>query len=224
MAIDDFLGDDSDDSEDEIELNTAGDGVDSDSFGGGSDNSNTSQTGGGDSYKAPMNKELSSRGWQTKVDFGKPYVIVVRDYAGNHHYSKQDMVVMHDSDDWMRITEVEKDNFPKDHQVWERDLLPVVSWDTKTAWLNFCDKAIKQGFGDPNELLENDIEQLVKAKDEVYWKPGSGPNQARSCQVCGASTDVSDAEIVEIDLHESRMTPVCTEHSVEELAEAGLLS
>lgn len=182
-------------------------------------------------YITPAEETPSNKGWVTKVDFSKPYVLVVRDRAGHYHYSKQDMVVMHDSEDWVRIAEDtsvysddEKQSFPKNHQVWERDLKPIMVWRNKRHWLNFCDLAIDQGFGDPNELLEHDLEALLEAKEEVYWPPGTKPTSKRVCQVCGETTKSDNHEIVELDLHNTRKTPVCASHSVEELAENGLLS
>jgi len=74
--------------------------------------------------------------------------------------------------------------------------------------------------------LENDPDKLLGIKPDVQWPPASKlkPNLTVECRVCGNTTDMSNVELVEIDLQQTRKAKVCPHHTVEELAEAGLLS
>jgi len=160
-----------------------------------------------------VNTSPPSAQWTTKLDFSKPYVIVAEDKQGEFLVSKGDVIVIEDADDWRRL-----DDNP------HREVNVLAEWGTKVHWLNFCNLAVDQYDEDPTNLLQDDIERLIELDEEVYWPPGSKPSSIRTCRVCGDTDNTPKADILELDLHETRKVPVCSRHSVEELAESGLLS
>lgn len=153
-----------------------------------------------------------SKRWLGKLDYSKPYVVVAEDDRGDIYTHKGSSVALKDADDWRRLGE----NPYKDIRI-------LAQWSSQTHWLKFCSLAAEQYDEDPNDLFENDIERLIELQEKVYWTPGSKPDKERTCHVCGDPSLMTDSGIVEIDLHKSRRVPVCSSHTVKELAENGLL-
>jgi hypothetical protein len=210
MGIDDFAADGSDTPEKDTKT--------SDSW------QSSESTSDGADYETPAEQTPSGRDWQTKLDFGKPYVMIAKDRSGTYYTSKDNGVIIDEAGSWKRITEVDKGNFPKDHTVWEKDMAVVALWGSKSRWLRFCDLVDKQFGEDAADLLENDVDKLLGIKPDVQWPPASKPTNTRTCRVCGDTSSMNGVELIEIDLHYTRKANVCPHHSVEELAENGLLS
>lgn len=172
--------------------------------GGGSSNRGSSGGGGG-------------RSWVTKLDFSKPYVVVAEDKEGNVYVSKSNMKVLKTQDDWKRLDEFsELENPPKQLRV-------IFQRTSLESWLRFCNLCINQDLGNPNELLEECPEELHFLDDQVYYPPARKVDTDRTCQVCGSTDSDKEVSIVQIKLEEHRKLPVCSHHTIEELAENGFL-
>lgn len=183
----------------------------------GSDSSDGSGSSLPTSDIEPNNPRSTNTGtphsWVTKLDFSKPHVIVAEDKPGDIIVSRADLIVMKEADDWRRL-----DENPN------REVHVLATWDSRAHWSSFRALAQDQYDEDPNELLQDDIERLIELDEEVHWPPGSKPSKTRTCRVCGDTLDMDEVELVELDLHYTRKVDVCPDHSVEELAENGLLS
>jgi len=219
----------------------------------GSDSGTDSDSSGGSSSIG--NYRGTSRDWQTRIDFGAPYVIVARDRSGKV-YVHEDIFATKDSQNsWKRVEDsftricpecnystsnddrlaaharhehgiqdlAEGDTLGKLEREYNRQYEVLFKQQTRSGWLTFCNLCQKQLDTDPNEVLHDDPTELVRLEDEVYYPPKSKPDASATCQVCGASGDDNDCSIVQISLAEHRKLHVCCTHSVEELAEEGLL-
>lgn len=156
-----------------------------------------------------VNSGVSTR-WVTKIDFGAPYVIVAVDRQGNLFKHRDQLAVLTDSDDWRRL-----DDHP------DKDFEVIFKMNSREGWLRFCNHAIDQNLGDPEQLLEDDPMKLADIDDRLVIPPGSKPDQSRTCAVCGASSD--DEDMTEIQLRSHSKLSVCVSHTVEELAQNGYL-
>lgn len=164
--------------------------------------------------------------WSTKLDFGTSYVIVAEDRQGNFYKHKGSSAVIDEADHWLRLQEADD----KDEEEWTQvdeqlkaEYRVIFQKSSKEAWLRFCHLAKDQLGVDPSELLEDDPEKLFEIKDKVHYPPGSKPDKGRTCQVCGKNSEEQGVTMTELDLHKHRKTPVCTSHTIEELAYEGLL-
>jgi hypothetical protein len=201
MSLDDFTGDTSD--------------------GGGSSSSST-----GTSTSTGTNSSSSAR-WHTRVDFGKPYVILARDRQGNLYLHRDTMAVLDDSETWLRV----EDDFDKDEdgeprpieERYDQEYEILFRMMSKRGWLRFCNLAQDQLGVDPREVLEDDPEDIQRIEERVHYPPGLGPDQSRTCQVCGSTSEDDDSSVVEMRLEKHRRLAVCSSHTVEELAEEGYL-
>lgn len=200
-----------------------------DNFGSsGSDDSDSSS--GSDSSKSSSSSGLSafssSKGgggggggggysdrWQTRLDFGAPYVLVAQDRQGNIYRHRDHLAILEENTDWRRLD---------DHPDKEFEVLYRV--DSKAHWLRFCNRAQEQLGVDPEELLQEDPEELHYVRQKVHFPPASKPDQSRDCRVCGANSDSTEVAMMEIDLQKHRKVPVCSSHTIEDLACEGLLS
>lgn len=167
----------------------------------------SSYTGGGGEGKI----DPGSR-WVTKIDWSKPYLVVARDDTGEIFYSKGSPKVIRDPDDPIRLDE---------HPTRQMEVL--VRFQSKAGWLYFCNLSKEQLDKDPEEVYEEDPTKLLELDEKVYYPPGVEPNKDRVCRLCGAISTEEDVTIVELDLQEHRRVPVCASHTVEELAQEGLL-
>jgi len=173
-------------------------------------------------YVTPEGVELTSESdYLTTLDFTKAYVTVALSDDGDYYVSKDEMGVTTDSGKrWRRMDKVGGGACMvlEDHIEIQR------VWTQAIVWARFCDK-LQEKFGENGgELLDNDPDRLLSLSEDVMLDPGSKPSVLRTCQVCGATSNDDDSTIVELDMHETRQLPVCSSHSVMELAENGFLS
>lgn len=202
MGLDEFTGSGSDDS----------------SSGSSSSSSNSSSSSGLGAFTGSSSRGgggghtgISNR-WNTRIDFGTPYILVAEDREGTIYKHRDTLAVLDDNLDWRRLDE----HPDKEFQV-------IYSVTDKEHWLRFCNRAQEQLGVDPEELLENDPRELSHTREKVYYPPGSKPDKSRSCRVCGANSEEDGLAMMELDLQSSRRVPVCSTHTVEDLAHEGLL-
>lgn len=178
------------------------------------DGSPPSSSGSHSSSAGGRGSSLSSAqaNWKPKLDFGKPYVVVAEDRAGEVYWSRGDAVVLETADDWKRL----EDNPHKEMKV----LFKKSSYD---AWLRFCNLVESQLDEDPEEVLKEDPARLVELNEKVRYPPASKPDKSRSCRICETSSDEVGVTMLEIDLQYNRKVPVCATHTIAEMANEGLL-
>lgn len=159
-------------------------------------------------------QSLRESNWVPKLDFSSPYVIVAENRDGHIYASKENLRVWEDPNHPARL----EDNPDED----QRYRL-LFKKETPQAWLRFCNLAQDQLGVDPNQLLEDDPEELEHIEEQVYYPPGGGPDSERECHICGVSSRSNESVMVELDLQKHRHVPVCSKHTIQELAEHGLL-
>jgi len=150
--------------------------------------------------------------WTTKIDFGRSYIIVARDRQGNTYKHRDQLCVLDDNLDWRRL-----DDHPN------RQFEVIFQASTKRYWLRFCNRAQDQLGEDPEAVFDDDPTELARIRDEVYFPPGSKPDQSLDCRVCGSNSRDDDCTILEMDLGSHHRLPVCASHTIQELAHEGLL-
>jgi hypothetical protein len=174
-----------------------------------------SSTGSSSGTGSQTSDESLNRGrynWHTKLDFGAPYVLIVKDQIGDVYTHMGDVAVLEDRDDFRRL-----DDHPS------KEFRVLYRCASKSAWLRFCNRAQDQLDTDPREVFEDQPEQLEQLRERTYFPPGSKPDTTRTCRLCGASSDDNDVAMLDIDLQKHRHVPVCSSHTIEDLAHEGLL-
>lgn len=157
-------------------------------------------------------KSGSSRGGgggrrKTKVDFSRPYLIIAE--------LPDDSVKV----DRAVVRSLEPGDDP------ENDYKTLASWDTSLDWKWFKRK-VKDEFGlDAEDVLELNPRLLPKIQSKLS-NPGK-PDLRRKCRVCGDKLRPDKRRFEELDIRlrgENSTTRVacCKDHTIEELAEAGL--
>ena len=155
-----------------------------------------------------------SKQWNSRLDFGSPYILVARNAKGTVYKQRNEvgLQVWEDRKDWRRL-----DDHP------DEDIEVLYRCKSRRRWLRFCSRARDQEGVDPDEILNDDPERLMTLRKRVsYPSPGS-PDQTRTCRICGKSSDTTDCAVVSIDLQKHRHVPVCEGHTVKELAQNGLM-
>lgn len=150
--------------------------------------------------------------WQTRIDFGAPYILVAQDREGNIYRHRDQLAVWEDNTDWRRLDDHPNKEFEVLYRVQE-----------KAFWLRFCNRAQDQLGVDPEELLEEDPKELHNLRQKVHYPPASKPDQTRDCRVCGTNSGDPEVAMMELDLQKHRKVPVCSSHTIEDLAHEGLL-
>jgi len=177
---------------------------------GGSSDSGDS---GSSSTSRPSGNTRVSDRWQTRVDFSKAYVIVAQDRQGNLYTHEGTLAVLDDNLDWRRLGEHPNKEFDVLYRCTER-----------SSWLRFCNRAQDQLDVDVREVLQEDPARIPEIRERVYYPPHSKPDQTRECRICGTSGESNETTLMEVDLQGNRKVPLCTHHTVEEMAYEGLLS
>lgn len=155
----------------------------------------------------------SRQRWVTKLDYSTSYILIARDRRGEIYYHQGNLAILDSADDWRRLD---------DHPNKEFEVLYRVN--TEQDWLRFCNHAQDQLGVDPREVIESDPARIQEIEDRVMLPPGGKPNHTRKCRICGKSEVREDTTLVEMNLDTQRKVPVCTDHTVEELAYEGLLN
>lgn len=181
-----------------------------DEFKGGRSSSGSSSDTGSSTSRDSFN--LGNYNWHTKLDFGAPYVLIVKDQQGNLYQHMGEVAILEDNEDFRRL-----DDHPS------KEFRILYRCATKAAWLRFCNRAQDQLDTDPREVFEDDPEQLEQLRERTYFPPGSKPDPTRDCRVCGANSSDNGVAMMEVDLQKHRKVPVCSSHTIEDLAHEGLL-
>lgn len=202
MALDDFSSSDDSDSSSGSDSSTSSSSSSSglEAF---TSSSSSGRGGGGGGH--------SSR-WNTRLDFSTPYILVAEDRQGNIYKHRDNLAVLNDNTDWRRLDEHPDREF--------RVLYRASSLDN---WLRFRNRAQEQLGVDPDDLLQDDPVELHFLREKVHYPPSSKPDKSRDCRVCGANSSKEEVTMLELDLHKHREIPVCSEHTIEDLAAEGLL-
>lgn len=181
--------------------------------------SDSSSGGGGGGGNGSYPHQMVAESWQTKLDYGKHYVMVAEDRQGNIRVHQDTAAVLDEHTDWRRLEDAP-----------DREMRVIYTCRSRQKWLRFCSRAQNQLDVDPQELLENDPVELAVVRERVHYPNPSAPDQTRECRVCGTSSDSEEivsghyeVSMLEIDLQKHRRVPVCSNHTVAELAENGLL-
>lgn len=222
----------SDDSESSDKYNLDAYDPDGSGLSSGGDTSDEDSPSGLESFATSMGN-ASTRGggghsptWTGKLDLGSPYVVVVEDRQGNVYAHKGASRVVDNPKNWKRSQrydykdEDERTSVDEEMKAEYRELF---KQDSRTGWLVFCNRAKDQLGVDPNEVLDEEPERLHFLEEKVHIPRSSMPDKSRTCQVCGVSSAEHGTTVLELDLTKHRNTPVCAEHTVEELAKEGLL-
>lgn len=175
----------------------------------GSD-STSSSTDSTSSRKRDLSKDRYD--WVTKINFSTPYIVIARDAQGNVYKHEDHLAVLDDRLDWRRL-----DDHP------QKDMEVLYSVPNERRWLQFCSRAQDQLGVDPEDYLNERPEEIAELRERVHFPNPSPPDQTRDCRICGTNSSSSDVTILELDLQKHRRVPVCSSHSVEELAHNGLL-
>lgn len=150
--------------------------------------------------------------WSTKIDFGSPYILVARDAEGNVYKHRDHLAILDDRLDWRRL-----DDHP------EKDMEVLYEVPSERRWLEFCSRAVDQLDIDPEQYLDERPEELAELRERVHFPKRTPPDQTRDCRVCGENSGSSSVTMLEIDLQTKRRVPVCSSHTIDELAHNGLL-
>ena len=188
---------------------------------GSDDEESSGDNDSGKDTQVSRNTEDRHYKWNTKIDFGAPYILVARDRNNNiySHRDKHGHQVWEDQDDWRRIRK-DDDELPDELS----DKLEVIfTVPNRRRWLEFCNKAIDQHGEDPEDYFDNNPRDLPRLRKRTHFANPSPPDMSRTCRICGASSDSNDCVIVEVDLQAHRRVPLCEGHTVEEMAQNGLL-
>lgn len=150
--------------------------------------------------------------WVTKIDWSKPYIILAEDRKGNLYKHRDSLVVLEENTDWRRL-----DNHP------QREFQVIYRCSTEDAWYTFCHLCMDQLGVNPEDVLNEEPRRLMELDDKTHWPPGTKPDTGRTCSVCGAHSSDDEVTVLEIDLQKSRHMAVCSSHTIEDLAQEGLL-
>lgn len=151
------------------------------------------------------------------------FTLVCSEDECHYRNKERDKIVKHlkqehgvdDVDDEAIKTKTEK-HFDKKYRV-------VFKMQSHAGWVKFCSLAQDQLDVDPEQKLDDQPLELASIDERVYWPPQSKPDPSRECQVCGERSTSNEVSVMEIDLHNTRKLPVCSSHTVEELAKEGFL-
>lgn len=122
------------------------------------------------------------------------------------------------------ITDIDEEKLKTNtEKQYERDYNVIFKAQTRQAWLRLSNLAQDQLGIDIDSVLEESPRNLGDIRDRVHYPPATGIDNSRSCAVCGASSDSNGVAMMTLDLIKHRKMAVCASHSIEELAEQGLL-
>lgn len=155
---------------------------------------------------------LVEESWTTSLDYSRPYILVAEDRSGELYIHQGRAVIMYEHTDWRRM---------EDHP--DIELREVYRCATERDWLRFCNRAQSQLDTDPRVVLDESPRDIEELRERVYYPPASKPDTSRECSVCGAGSHMEDVTMLDIDLHTQRRVPVCSTHTVDDLACSGLL-
>ena len=150
--------------------------------------------------------------WNTKLDFGKAYVIVAEDQAGRLYVHHDTVAILDSNLDWRRLQEHPN----KDFEIIYRCISP-------QTWHYLCELSKDQLGVDPVDVLQEEPRTLAELRDRISFPNPSKPDHSVTCDVCGVSQRAKDTELKKLDLQVDGRVTVCTTHSIQELMDEDLI-
>lgn len=169
-----------------------------------------------DNSSSSTSKSSSSSSSSSKSETLIPYLAIWREEDGTFHsgYRPENIVI-----------EREKKQKDNDEDRWTREIKAIPA-ELERFWMDKlevrrAEKMVEEELGkDLKPLIEDDPEAALKAIREAAKSesPKHRPSRTRPCAVCG-----KDLDYIGGDYEQVNGKRVCSTHTVQDMAEAGLL-